>query len=148
MALLFSPSLSSPTAEGSHLSLNEGSSYPQDIEDEVNAFFEKIFSKEYPVNDVIELLKRLRASNNPRDQQLFACMTQNLFDEYRFFSKYPENELILTATIFGAIIKHQLISHVPLGIGLRYVLESLKSQLIISCSNLEFIAHTIPKTTS
>lgn len=106
-----------------------GSSYPQDIEDEVNAFFEKIFSKEYPVNDVIELLKRLRASNNPRDQQLFSCMTQNLFDEYRFFSKYPENELILTATIFGAIIKHQLISHVPLGIGLRYVLEALKKPL-------------------
>lgn len=119
-------SLSSPATEGSHLPLNEGSSYPQDIEDEVNAFFEKIFSKEYPVNDVIELLKRLRASSNPRDQQLFACMTQNLFDEYRFFSKYPENELILTATIFGAIIKHQLISHVPLGIGLRYVLEALK----------------------
>ena len=119
-------SLSSPATEGSHLSLNESASYPQDIEDEVNAFFEKIFSKEYPVNDVIELLKRLRASSNPRDQQLFACMTQNLFDEYRFFSKYPESELILTATIFGAIIKHQLISHVPLGIGLRYVLEALK----------------------
>lgn len=109
--------------------LSEGSTYPQDIEDEVNAFFEKIFSKEYPVNDVIELMKRLRNSSNPRDQQLFSCMTQNLFDEYRFFSKYPENELVLTATIFGAIIKHQLISHVPLGIGLRYVLEALKKPL-------------------
>ena len=123
-------SVSSPNDNsGGSISLNEGSSYPQDIEDEVNAFFEKIFSKEYPVNDVIELLKRLRASSNARDQQLFSCMTQNLFDEYRFFSKYPENELILTATIFGAIIKHQLISHVPLGIGLRYVLEALKKPL-------------------
>lgn len=119
-------SLASPTDASAQVSMNEGSPYPQDIEDEVNAFFEKIFSKEYPVNDVVELLKRLRASNNSRDQQLFSCMTQNLFDEYRFFSKYPENELILTATIFGAIIKHQLISHVPLGIGLRYVLEALK----------------------
>lgn len=124
-----SSSMASPATESSQLSLTEGSSYPQDIEDEVNAFFEKIFSKEYPVNDVIELLKRLRASTNPRDQQLFACMTQNLFDEYRFFSKYPENELVLTATIFGAIIKHQLISHVPLGIGLRYVLEALKKPI-------------------
>lgn len=119
-------SYASPTDSSAQVSMNEGSPYPQDIEDEVNAFFEKIFSKEYPVNDVIELLKRLRASSNSRDQQLFSCMTQNLFDEYRFFSKYPENELILTATIFGAIIKHQLISHVPLGIGLRYVLEALK----------------------
>lgn len=122
-------SLSSPTEVPGQVSMNEGSTYPQDIEDEVNAFFEKIFSKEYPVNDVVELLKRLRASNNSRDQQLFSCMTQNLFDEYRFFSKYPENELILTATIFGAIIKHQLISHVPLGIGLRYVVEALKKPL-------------------
>jgi CCR4-NOT transcription complex subunit 1 len=121
-----SASVSSPLEASSNISAGEGPSYPQDIEDEVNAFFEKIFSKEFPVYDVIELLKRLRASNNTRDQQLFSCMTQNLFDEYRFFSKYPENELILTATIFGSIIKHQLISHVPLGIGLRYVLESLK----------------------
>ena len=122
--------IASNPAEGlGTVSFNEGSSYPQDIEDEVNSFFEKIFSKEFPVNDVIELLKRLRASNNSRDQQLFSCMTQNFFDEYRFFSKYPENELILTATIFGAIIKHQLISHVPLGIGLRYVLEALKKPL-------------------
>ncbi len=114
---------SSPTTTGPEPA---SATFPQDIEDEVNAFFEKIFSKEFPVGEVIELLKRLRASNQPRDQQLFSCMIQNLFDEYRFFSKYPDNELALTATIFGAIIRHGLISHVPLGVGLRYVLEALK----------------------
>lgn len=123
---IHSSSPASPPDAVGNVPLAEGTSFPQDIEDEVNLFFEKIFSKEFPVHEVIELLKRLRSSTNSRDQQLFACMTQNLFDEYRFFSKYPENELMLTATIFGAIIKHQLISHVPLGVGLRYVLEALK----------------------
>ncbi len=123
-----SSSPASPTAEGTTSSTTSTTTttFPQDIEDEVNAFFEKIFSKEFPVGEVIELLKRLRASSQPRDQQLFSCMIQNLFDEYRFFSKYPDNELALTATIFGAIIRHGLISHVPLGVGLRYVLEALK----------------------
>lgn len=117
---------SSPTTSASGANTLTQTTFSQDIEDEVNAFFEKIFSKEFPVNEVIELLKRLRASSLPRDQQLFSCMIQNLFDEYRFFAKYPDNELALTAIIFGSIIRHGLISHVPLGIGLRYVLEALK----------------------
>lgn len=113
-------------ATGISSSAPENTVFAQDVQDEVNALFEKIYTKEFPIEDVIELLKRLRASNSVRDQQLFSCFIQNLFDEYRFFAMYPDNELILTATTFGLIIKHQLISHVPLGVGLRYVLEALK----------------------
>jgi len=108
----------------------ESTVFAQDVQDEVNALFEKIYTKEFTIEDVIELLKRLRSSNSGRDQQLFSCFIQNLFDEYRFFAMYPDNELILTATTFGLIIKHQLISHVPLGVGLRYVLEALKKPAV------------------
>lgn len=37
-------------------------------------------------------------------------MIRNLFDEYRFFPKYPEAELRLTGILFGSLIQHQLVS--------------------------------------
>lgn len=36
-----------------------------------------------------------------RDQEVFACMIQSLLDEYRFFPRYPEKELRVTAVLFG-----------------------------------------------
>jgi len=53
-------------------------------------------------------------------------MIHNLFDEYRFFQRYPDKELLITGILFGALIQHQLVSYIPLGIALRYVLEALK----------------------
>jgi CCR4-NOT transcription complex subunit 1 len=53
-------------------------------------------------------------------------MIHNLFDEYRFFHKYPENELKITGKLFGAVINHELVLGITLGIALRYVLEALK----------------------
>lgn len=100
--------------------------FPQDIEEEVNNFFDRIFARDIGIPDVIEILQKLRASANPRDQQIFACLVNNIFDEYRFFPKYPENELMLTATLFGQLINYQLITHQTLNVALRCVLEALK----------------------
>jgi CCR4-NOT transcription complex subunit 1 len=43
-------------------------------------------------------------------------MIHNLFDEYRFFPKYPEKELQVTACLFGGIIAHNVLSNIRLGI--------------------------------
>ena len=51
---------------------------------------------------------------------IYQCMIHNLFDEYRFFPKYPEKELQTTARIFGEIIAHNVLSNIRLGIALRY----------------------------
>lgn len=53
-------------------------------------------------------------------------MVHNLFDEYRFFHKYPDKELTTTGILFGQLIQHQLVAYISLGIALRYVLEALK----------------------
>ncbi len=54
-------------------------------------------------------------------------MIHNLFDEYRFFPKYPDKELHTTALLFGSLVHHQLISNVSLGIALRYVVDALRA---------------------
>jgi len=64
-----------------------------------------------------------------REQEVFACMIHNLFDEYRFFPRYPERELLITGRLFGSLIQHHLVSSITLGIALRYVLEALRKPL-------------------
>lgn len=38
-----------------------------------------------------------------REQSIFECMIQNLFEEYRFFPRYPEKQLKIAAGLFGMI---------------------------------------------
>jgi hypothetical protein len=47
---------------------------------------EKIYTSEQSIGEVVEMLKRFKTSGNIRENEIFACMVHNLFDEYRFFS--------------------------------------------------------------
>ena len=103
-----------------------GTTYPKDIEEEANSCYEKIYSHEVSVHDIIDTMSRLKNSYNPRDNMVFHCMIHNLLDEYRFFPKYPEKELTLTGIIFGLLIHHLLLTETALGIALRFILDALK----------------------
>jgi len=97
-----------------------------EVEEMANSYFQKIYTSENGIDEVIEMLKMFKLSGKRQENEIFACMIHNLFDEYRFFSKYPEKELKITGILFGKLIKEQLISSVTLGIALRYVLEALR----------------------
>ena len=43
----------------------------------------------------------------------------NLFDEYRYFPKYPDKPLRTTALLFGALVQHGLVANITLGMFLR-----------------------------
>jgi CCR4-NOT transcription complex subunit 1 len=98
-----------------------------DVEEAANAIFARLYTSEQSVGEVLELLRRFKTSSDAREQRVFACMIHNLFDECRFFHKYPEKELRITGVLFGALIQHQLLSSTTLGIALRYVLEALRN---------------------
>jgi len=97
-----------------------------DVEEMATAYFQKIYTSEQSIGEVVEMLKRFKSSGNSKENEIFACMVHNLFDEYRFFSKYPERELRITGILFGTLIEEQLVSSITLGIALRYVLEALR----------------------
>ncbi len=97
-----------------------------DVEDMATAYFQKIYTSEQSIGDVVEMLKRFKTSGKSKENEIFACMVHNLFNEYRFFNKYPEKELRITGILFGALIQEQLVSSITLGIALRYVLEALR----------------------
>ncbi|TDH65786.1 hypothetical protein CCR75_009587 [Bremia lactucae] len=99
------------------------------IEEQANAYFQQIYTSEQNINDVVAMLKRFQGSRDERERQIFFCMIHNLFDEYRFFPRYPEMELRITGVLFGKLIEHQVLPSNFLQTALRSVLESLREPI-------------------
>ncbi|KAJ4727200.1 putative Ccr4-not transcription complex [Melia azedarach] len=110
--------------EAANSSASEG--YSDDIEAEANSYFHQMFSGQLTIEAMVQMLARFKESSVKREHSIFECMIGNLFEEYRFFPKYPERQLRIAAVLFGSIIKHQLVTHLTLGIALRGVLDALR----------------------
>ncbi|KAL8500295.1 hypothetical protein ACS0TY_020046 [Phlomoides rotata] len=100
--------------------------YAEDVETEANLYFHQMFSGQLSIDATIQMLTRSKESTEKRDHSIYECMIANLFEEYKFFSKYPERQLRIAAVLFGSLIKHQLVTHLTLGIALRAVLDALR----------------------
>ncbi|KAK1408886.1 hypothetical protein QVD17_41009 [Tagetes erecta] len=100
--------------------------YAEDIEAEVNSYFQQMFSTQLSVDAMVQMLARFKESSERREQAIFECMIANLFEEYKFFNRYPDRQLKLAAVLFGLLIKNQLVTHLTLGIALRAVLDALR----------------------
>ncbi|CAN1849445.1 CCR4-NOT transcription complex subunit 1 [Linum perenne] len=100
--------------------------FSDDVEQEANSYFHEMFSGQLTIDAMVQMLARFKESSLPREPLIFDCMIGNLFEEYRFFPKYPERQLKIAALLFGSVIKHQLVTHLTLGIALRGVLDALR----------------------
>ena len=102
----------------------------REVEDEANRYFQQIYNQPpnptLTIDEVLELLKKFQDSAVQREREVFSCMIKNLFEEYKYFPQYPEKELHVTAQLFGGIIEHGLVTMVPLGLALRFVLDAVK----------------------
>ncbi|KAE9981428.1 hypothetical protein BLS_007400 [Venturia inaequalis] len=87
--------------------------------------FKKLYNRECDVRELVEALRQYKHSEDPGDQDLFACMIAGLFDEYACFSEYPPDALATTAVLFGSIINFNLLSSMALQAALSMVLEAL-----------------------
>jgi CCR4-NOT transcription complex subunit 1 len=125
-AVTINPKLQGAAAEQGTQSTE---AFAGDIEEEANSYFQKIYTSQQSIEDVVQMLKAFKVSSKQREQEIFACMIHNLFDEYRFFPKYPDKELCITAILFGSLIQYQLVVSLTLGIALRYVLDALRKPL-------------------
>ncbi|CAO3700331.1 unnamed protein product [Rhizopus stolonifer] len=99
--------------------------FKKEIENEANSYYEKIYSGEISIEELIEKLRLFSQSKDPRESDIYTCMIHNLLDEYKFFDKYPEKELAITSILFGQLIQHRLFTYAPLGVALRHVLDAL-----------------------
>jgi CCR4-NOT transcription complex subunit 1 len=120
---------SSPSNTSGGINPQAPATFPQDVEEEANSYYERIYKGELSIPQIVEILSRFKNSTFPREQQVFKCMIHNLFDEYQFFPRYPDKELAITSVLFGSLIQNQIISSIALGVALRYVLEALRQPL-------------------
>jgi CCR4-NOT transcription complex subunit 1 len=110
-------------------SINSESSNNEEIEEKANEYFQQLYKGEKEVEDLIRIMKEFRSSQSTTEREIYACMVQNLFDEWKFFPKYPKKELWMTARLFGKIISEKkIIDGVVTDIGLKCIVEGLKRE--------------------
>nr|GME18348.1 CCR4-NOT transcription complex subunit 1-like [Ipomoea batatas] len=110
----------------SNSSLENIAADSNDIEASANSYFKLLFTEQLTIESMIQILGRFKESSEKREKSLFGVMIANLFEEYKFFPKYPENHLKTAAIIFGSLIKHHLVTHIDLKITLKAVLDALQ----------------------
>lgn len=103
--------------------------FSQDIEVEMKLCFQRMYEQQHDIQKVIAMLERLKQSDNPRDQDLFACMIHSLFDEYRFFPQYPVKALATTAVLFGSLVHFHMIEGISLAIALKHIMDALRQDV-------------------
>ncbi|KVH97106.1 hypothetical protein Ccrd_000794, partial [Cynara cardunculus var. scolymus] len=137
--------------------------YADDVETDVNLYFQQMFSGQLTVDAMVQMLTQFKGSSEKssapagpdhflfsivkspgclswtmisgsgrywlpgcmREQSVFECMINNLFEVYKFINRYPDEQLKIVAVLFGLLIRHRLVSHSILGISLQAVLDAL-----------------------
>ena len=95
--------------------------------EQADKMFQRMYGGHIQLDDVISELKRLLKSDDPNDNETFACAMHALFDEHAFVKNYPPNELTMTGILFGAIIDYRLVKDIPAFVATRYVLDACKT---------------------
>lgn len=104
----------------------DGNGLPEGADKKMQEHYKNMYSGESDVRDIIGVLQNYKASEDPSEQDLFACMIHGLFDEYNCFGEYPLEALATTAVLFGGIINYSLLSRIALQVGLAMVLEAVQ----------------------
>ncbi|KAH7041928.1 CCR4-Not complex component, Not1-domain-containing protein [Macrophomina phaseolina] len=104
----------------------DGNAISPEADRKMQEHYRNMYSGESDVRHIIEELQKYKTSEDPADQDLFACMIHGLFDEYNCFGEYPLEALATTAVLFGGIIQYNLLSRIPLQAGLAMVLEAVQ----------------------
>ena len=115
-----------PEPAGGAVNESSRGTFLPEVEADSSSYFKRVFNDMMSIDEVVATLRRFKTSNSAHERDVFACMIHSLFDEYRFFPKYPEKELMITGKMFGALIENQLVTYGPLAITLRYVLDALR----------------------
>ncbi|KAF2724551.1 Not1-domain-containing protein [Polychaeton citri CBS 116435] len=102
-----------------------GNGLPEEAVGRMEEEYKKMYGGGIDANDLIPDLKRMKTSDHPNDQELFASMVHGLFDEYNCFGEYPNEALATTAVLFGGIIASNVLSGISWNVALYMVFEAV-----------------------
>eukprot|EP00927_Polykrikos_kofoidii_P002672 TRINITY_DN11067_c0_g5_i2.p1 TRINITY_DN11067_c0_g5~~TRINITY_DN11067_c0_g5_i2.p1 ORF type:complete len:2502 (+),score=564.25 TRINITY_DN11067_c0_g5_i2:638-7507(+) len=98
-----------------------------ELEHSSNDFFRKAYEGNISVPSLVDVMRDYASQPaGSWKHEIFLRMVHILFDECRYFPRYPPHELTITGILFGALIYDDLVSNTNLGLALRCVLEALR----------------------
>ncbi|CCF60324.1 hypothetical protein KAFR_0J02600 [Kazachstania africana CBS 2517] len=97
-----------------------------DVEKEMQSYLQKMYSGDMAIKDVVDILRKLKDSDDPRDQDVFACITHAILGECTFFKDYPLEALATTSVLFGSMILFHLLNGFVLDVALRIIINFAK----------------------
>ncbi|KAJ1537025.1 hypothetical protein HK096_005081 [Nowakowskiella sp. JEL0078] len=101
--------------------------FSPDIEEESLTYYGRMYNSEISIQTMLEMFEKFKKSENQREQELFKCMVQSMFEEYNSFANHPVHILVgITAVLFGQLIQHNILVGQMLGHALRCILDSLR----------------------
>ena len=105
----------------------ESNSLPAASDKDMQNLYKEMYNDQTHFREIIKILQECKSSQEPSKQDLFACMIHGLFDEFVCFSEYPDAPLKTTASLFGGIIRCNLLSGLALRVALGMVLEAIRN---------------------
>lgn len=102
----------------------KSSFFPVDVELEMKDYYSKMYNKALDIPEIVNVLIKMKSSDDPHQQDVFACMIHSLLDEYKFFGEYPLAALASTSLLFGALLENDLIHGTTLTVALNFIWES------------------------
>ncbi|GCE98075.1 CCR4-NOT core subunit cdc39 [Zygosaccharomyces mellis] len=100
--------------------------FTTEVEKEMQSYLQKMYSGELAIKDIIDVLRRLRDSDDAKDQDVFACITHAVITESSFFRDYPLDALATTSVLFGSMILFQLLRGFVLDVAFKIILNFAK----------------------
>ncbi|KAJ1565991.1 hypothetical protein HK096_005111 [Nowakowskiella sp. JEL0078] len=112
---------------GEEADVASATTFPPDIEEESLTYYGRMYNSEISIQTMLEMFEKFKKSENQREQELFKCMVQSMFEEYNSFANHPVHILVgITAVLFGQLVQHDILTGQMLGHALRCVLDSLR----------------------
>eukprot|EP01064_Diplonema_japonicum_P037555 TRINITY_DN880_c3_g1_i1.p1 TRINITY_DN880_c3_g1~~TRINITY_DN880_c3_g1_i1.p1 ORF type:complete len:2042 (+),score=488.60 TRINITY_DN880_c3_g1_i1:217-6342(+) len=120
--------------------------WPQNIEEEIQDFMTKLFKEGADVNQLVSVIKGWKVNG----QNEYHCLVYSLLRELAYIKDFPTRELRLMASLFGKLVKGDLLLNDKLLHALQYVLHVLKYSTNENEREFCFIAMNIyrPKLSS
>lgn len=103
----------------------QGNALPEETSVKSEEQYKAMYGGSTSPDDIVKELKRLKASDDSADQDLFAAMLHGLFDEYNCFGEYPNEALATTAVLFGGLVQFHVLSVVAESAAISMIFEAV-----------------------
>ncbi|CAK4034652.1 related to negative regulator of transcription [Lecanosticta acicola] len=107
-------------ANGEH-----GNVLPESATKEMEERYKEMYGGTSNPEALITELNRLKESDDPAEQDLFAAMLYGLFEEYNCFGEYPNEALATTAVLFGGLVSYRVLSDIAEQAALSMIFDAV-----------------------